>query len=204
MEISEVGKNTFRAFKFKDDSVYYGETSHLDVNGNIENDFEKLDEQKIKSLKLIRHGFGIQLYGVDGTNCLCKYEGQWYKDNRTGKGICFFADKSTYEGSFVNGLFHGYGKFTWFNGNIYIGDWHYGKMEGEGEFKHWDGHIMKGTFRNNYHLEEGHNNIKFLVNPFPEMNEWESNKTKIIKNLKYNNKSDKKEEVDYIRYIETI
>lgn len=165
VDISEVSKVSFKAYTFKDDSIYYGETAHLDEDGNIIIDIEKVSDEKLRTLKLIRHGFGVQLYGVDKLNCLCKYEGQWFKDIRTGKGICYFSDKSTYEGSLLNNLFHGFGKFTWANNDIYIGEWKQGKMEGEGEFKHNDGHILKGYFRNNYYLDQDENGVCF-VNPF--------------------------------------
>lgn len=177
LEISEVAKTSFRAFNFKDGSVYYGETAYLDEEGNVVLDLAKIDDTKIKQLKLIRHGFGVQLFGVEDTNYLCKYEGQWEKDNRTGKGICFFSDKSSYEGGLEKGIFNGFGKFTWNNSNVYIGEWKNGKLDGEGEFKHYDGHILKGTFRNNYYMEENVDKQGFIfLNPFMEISSLDVNR----------------------------
>lgn len=170
VELSEISKQSFKAFNFKDGSIYYGETAYLNDENELITDLEKIDDSKIKTLKLIRHGYGAQLFGVEDIQCLCKYEGQWLKDQRTGKGTCFFSDKSTYEGSMENGIFNGIGKFSWSNGNVYIGEWRNGKLNGEGEFKHYDGHILKGTFRNNYYLEDSNDSQGFIfINPFQEL-----------------------------------
>ena len=169
VDISEIAKNNFKSYNFKDDSIYYGEVQHIDDEGNIIQDIEKISDEKLRLLKLVRHGYGVQLYGVKDNNCLCKYEGQWMKDIKQGKGICYFSDKSIYEGSLINSLFHGLGKFTWPNNDIYIGEWNKGKMEGEGEFKHNDGHILKGQFKNNYFLDQDSTKGSMsFVNPFLE------------------------------------
>ena len=107
----------------------------------------------IKKLKVIRHGSGVQIFGVNDTNYLYKYEGEWVKDKKQGKGIFYFSDKSIFEGNFMNDTFHGYGKFTFPSNDVYIGEWKEGKMDGEGEFKHHDGHVLKGLFKNNYYLD---------------------------------------------------
>lgn len=205
MEISDNLKKNFKAYTFKDDSVYYGETAYLDDENNVHVDLDKLEDSKIKTLKLIRHGYGMQLYGVQESNHLCRYEGQWIKDNRTGKGICSFSDKSTYEGSFYNGKFHGNGKFTWNTGNIYIGDWFYGKMEGEGEFKHFDGHILKGKFKNNYYVDEDRfSNTKIFLNPFDDISVLDNKREKIRQNLKNDKDNNQEKKFVYIKYIEPI
>ena len=44
-----------------------------------------------------------------------------------------------YEGWWLNGHFHGKGKFTWNDGSSYTGEWNMSVMEGKGEIKKCDG-----------------------------------------------------------------
>lgn len=168
IDISEIDKSNFKCYKFPDDSIYYGEISYLDEMNNLVKDLERYNDEMIKKLKLVRHGTGVQLYGVNETNSLCRYEGEWNKDKKVGVGVCFYPDKSVYEGNFVNDLFEGYGKFSWPQHDIYIGMWRCGRMEGDGEFKHNDGHILKGMFKNNYYFDK-----ERFVNPFLSLDELE-------------------------------
>jgi len=133
----------------------------------------------MKSLRSVRHGEGVQIFGVQNDQTfLCKYEGEWQKDKKHGRGICYYPDKSVYEGYFVNDLFEGSnGKFVWANGDVYFGDWKNGKMEGEGIFTHHDSHFLKGKFKNNYHYDK-----ERWINPFLPQESLEQFK---IKNMDY-------------------
>lgn len=132
----------------------------------------------MKSLRSVRHGEGVQIFGVTDFNFICKYEGEWQKDKKHGRGICYFSDKSIYEGYYVNDVFEGSnGKFVWPNGDSYFGDWKNGKMEGEGIFTHRDGHFVKGRFKNNYHSDG-----ERWINPFLPLEQLEQFK---IKNMDY-------------------
>jgi hypothetical protein len=156
IDINEVDKSHFKCFKYPDSSIYYGEVGYMDSVTHavlLEKDLDGQTEDNIRSMKLVRHGVGVQLFDVNDTESLCRYEGEWVKDKKNGRGNCYFPDKSLYEGCFVNDLFEGYGKYSWPNNDIYIGLWKAGRMEGEGEFKHNDGHILKGNFKNNYYFD---------------------------------------------------
>jgi len=153
--INEIDKTHFKCYKFDDGTVYYGEIAYLDEFNNIVTaNLEKYNDEMLKHLKIIRHGIGVALYGVTENNSFSsRYEGHWSKDKKTGQGICYYPDKSLYEGNFVSNVFEGYGKFTWANNETYTGEWRNAKMEGEGEFRHSDGHVLKGKFTNNYYLD---------------------------------------------------
>jgi hypothetical protein len=154
IDINEIDKSNFKCYKFQDNSVYYGEISHLDEFNNLITDLDKLNDEMLKKLKIVRHGIGVALYGVtENSSFTSRYEGTWSKDRKNGQGIYFYVDKSSYEGNFINNQFEGYGKFIWPNNDIYMGEWKNGKMEGEGEFHHSDGHILKGKFVNNYFFD---------------------------------------------------
>ena len=57
------------------------------------------------------------------------YDGEYYIDNSTGAKIkdgngIFYNESETYEGSFVNGKFHGLGTYRWEReGRKYEGEW---------------------------------------------------------------------------------
>jgi hypothetical protein len=156
IDINDYDKSHFECYKFPDGSIYFGEIGYLDpVTGTVllEQSLYNQPEEKIKEMKKVRHGKGIQLFEVDDINCNWKYEGHWSKDKKHGLGKCYFRDNSIYEGSFVNDLFEGLGKFSWPDYDTYYGQWKSGRMEGEGEFKHHDGHIIKGMFKNNYFFD---------------------------------------------------
>jgi hypothetical protein len=154
IDISELDKTNFKCYKFPDGSIYYGEVAYLN-EGNIikEHDLATFNKEMMLKVKLVRHGTGVQLFDVNDTSCLCRYEGCWTRDKKNGQGVCYYSDNSVYDGLFVNDLFEGHGKLIWPNNDIYIGLWKAGRMEGEGEFKHHDAHILRGSFRNNYYYD---------------------------------------------------
>ena len=163
-EISEIDKSNFKCFKFDDGSVYFGEIAYVDHLNNLVTDINKISNEEIKKLKKVRHGIGVQLFGVNETTCISKYEGEWYKDKKHGKGKCQFSDNSSYDGHFVNDNFEGHGTFIWPNSDMYIGDWSCGRMDGKGEFRHNDGHILiNGIFKNNYFFDVRNNKLERKV-----------------------------------------
>ena len=46
------------------------------------------------------------------------------------EGLEHWANRSKYEGDFVNGEKHGKGKLIWLDMSAYEGDWEFGKMTG--------------------------------------------------------------------------
>jgi hypothetical protein len=50
-----------------------------------------------------------------------------------GEGIYSWSDGSVYEGSWHEGLKHGWGKYTWPNGAQYKGEWSRGLLQVKGE-----------------------------------------------------------------------
>ena len=95
------------------------------------------------------------------------YEGDFCNDKFEGKGkIKFLKNGDEYEGSFVNGNIEGVGVFKYLNGDIYEGEFKNGKIHGNGIYKYRIGKIYRGLFENG--------------------------KIKMIKNVKIDNISDKK------------
>lgn len=56
---------------------------------------------------------------------------------------------SIYNGSWLGGFRHGYGKMVWLDGSYYEGNWNLGYAEGEGSLYYSNGNYMKGEFRYN-------------------------------------------------------
>ena len=67
-------------------------------------------------MTLVRHGFGIQLYGrnPEAGDRLCYYAGKWDRDQKNGDGsVMIFPDGvSTYTGAFRGNQFHGQGSLN--------------------------------------------------------------------------------------------
>mmetsp|Transcript_134148 Transcript_134148/g.304209 ORF Transcript_134148/g.304209 Transcript_134148/m.304209 type:complete len:230 (+) Transcript_134148:68-757(+) len=117
-----------------------------------------------------RHGHGsLQIQqGTPGT-----YTGQWNDDVQHGQGVQSWDDGRVFEGTFLNGKFHGEGKmtwktndgymsyegqyiddkkegkgiFTWADGRTYTGQWLNGKRHGAGEYKTSNGTIKSGVWQ---------------------------------------------------------
>jgi len=100
-------------------------------------------------MRRVRHGNGLQLYGKMQNDDICRYEGQWELDKRTGRGVAYFPDGTKYAGDFLNNYIHGLGQFFWTTGHVYSGEWVFGRMEGNGEFMYPSGRMIKGYFLDN-------------------------------------------------------
>ena len=70
--------------------------------------------------------------------------GEWLHNIKTGQGNYLDEGKLEYNGSFVNGKFHGSGSVRYANGMKYQGEWFEGKMEGEGSLTTTDGDTYNG------------------------------------------------------------
>lgn len=75
-----------------------------------------------------------------------KFTGQWLNGDPV-KGIYYFANGNTYEGSFKDIDFHGQGKYTWADGGTYIGNYVHGLRHGQGRMTWPDGLTYVGEFQ---------------------------------------------------------
>lgn len=174
----------YKYYNFEDGSIYYGETVTISKEGKIIAHPEEItDEEQKKNLSVVRHGYGIMIFGYKDNQFSSKYEGQWYLNKKKGKGKAQYPDGSTYEGDFDNDLYDGQGKLHWKHGYKYTGQWKQGRMDGEGKFKHYDGHILQGIFNNNYYYNK---DLGSFINPFLSTEEMESFK---LKNIDFTSKS---------------
>jgi hypothetical protein len=75
--------------------------------------------------------------------------GTWENDIQTGEGRYQDGAKIDYQGSFVNGLFHGNGSARYADGSKYQGQWFEGDRKGEGTFTSSNGDTYVGQFSDN-------------------------------------------------------
>ena len=76
------------------------------------------------------------------------YEGGFLNGNYHGKGKYTWFDGETYEGDFINDVRTGKGKFTWPNGKTYIGDFINDEQTGKGIITWSVGSSNSGEFIN--------------------------------------------------------
>lgn len=71
-----------------------------------------------------------------------------------GKGGFINDAGNTYFGEYNNaGVFHGYGTYSYGNGETYTGQWADGKREGQGRAVFNDGRVIQGNWANNMPLQ---------------------------------------------------
>jgi hypothetical protein len=79
------------------------------------------------------------------------YQGSW--NVLTGKfnGYGIFQDKdgAKYEGIWIEGILHNYGRVIHITGDCYEGQVVFGEFSGQGTFKHYQGAIYRGDFKKN-------------------------------------------------------
>jgi len=79
------------------------------VSQTAEGEHEK-PETKVN---MVRHGYGIQLYGrnPEHEDRLCYYAGKWDRDQKNGDGaVMMYPDGvSSYRGAYKNNVFNGNG-----------------------------------------------------------------------------------------------
>lgn len=71
------------------------------------------------------------------------YEGEWLNGEFHGKGKFTWADGSEYDGDYHEGKKHGQGRFTYASKKVYNGGWVNGKQEGEGRLYSQTGSLLK-------------------------------------------------------------
>ena len=67
-------------------------------------------------------------------------------DIEDGQRTVRYPNGDVYEGGFEDGLFNGYGKYTFANGDVYEGEWRDGKCEGRGRFTSVAGEVLDGDW----------------------------------------------------------
>ena len=98
----------------------------MKVNGMMEAFWRKV---------IILYVIGIYIY-TDGT----KYNGDFHKGKKEGKGTCFFPNGDKYVGMWKDGKMNGQGNMQWnlgtyyyANGDKYAGEYRNGLMQGKGK-----------------------------------------------------------------------
>jgi hypothetical protein len=81
--------------------------------------------------------------------------GVWKNDIKTGEGHYIDEGKLEYNGSFVNGKFHGSGSVRYSNGMKYQGEWFEAKMQGQGTLTTTDGDTYIGELDDDQFNGEG-------------------------------------------------
>ncbi|KZY67293.1 hypothetical protein A3742_00490 [Oleiphilus sp. HI0071] len=74
--------------------------------------------------------------------------GVWENGVQTGEGRYLDGARIDYQGSFVNGQFHGYGSARYGDGSRYQGEWFEGERKGNGTFVNSTGDTYIGQFSN--------------------------------------------------------
>lgn len=90
------------------------------------------------------HGFCI-MYDEKGN---VEYEGNWEFGLYHGYGKLFYENGDSYEGDFVKGKFMGNCKYSWADGNVYEGDVVNNQFTGKGKFLYNDGTVYEGDVVN--------------------------------------------------------
>ncbi len=81
--------------------------------------------------------------------------GVWRHEVKTGEGTYIDDGLLEYNGSFVNGRFHGKGTIRYANGTKYQGDWFEGRMQGHGSYTTPEGDTYIGEMEDNQFNGEG-------------------------------------------------
>ena len=98
------------------------------------------------------HGRGVLACDADAS---CRYDGEWARDTKHGRGTFVYASGNRYDGEWANDRKHGLGRMSWLDrGEAYDGEWRDGLPHGRGTHR-WDrrGEVEDGawfTTRNAY------------------------------------------------------
>ena len=104
----------------------------------MEKELEKKRKEALEKdgVQIMRHGKGVQLFYRKDDSIFCKYEGEWFKDHKHGRGRTVYPDQSIYVGSMKYDKKDGEGHYFWPNGDVYKGNWKQDRMDGQGQFTH--------------------------------------------------------------------
>ena len=102
-------------------------------------------------------------------------------DCKSGKGTMKYIS-GVYEGDWENGLRHGFGKFTWNNGDTYSGVWDNDKRHGQGIYIWNDGSKYKGNY--SHGIRSGYG-IYYYTNGTIYEGTWQNNLKHGIANFYY-------------------
>lgn len=91
-----------------------------------------------------REGNGTMSYYATGDI----YEGEFYQNDISGKGVFKYSNGDVYVGEFLNSQKHGSGEFIYANGNRYTGTYENDVRVGKGVFKWASGAVYEGNFEN--------------------------------------------------------
>ena len=94
--------------------------------------------------------YGVMKYADGG-----KYEGNWEKDLRHGKGNIIFSNGDKYIGNWKNNNMHGYGSYYYTDGNYYKGNFVKDLFQGNGTFYYANGNKYVGKFKDDMFNGEG-------------------------------------------------
>jgi hypothetical protein len=105
-------------------------------------------------------GFGTFTYVEIGENGersgRHRYEGDFKRGKRQGKGLYVSANGDTYTGLFENNLYHGMGTLKSNNGDIYEGEWKKGRASGKSNtVKYRNGDLYVGGMKAGFLHGEG-------------------------------------------------
>ena len=135
--------------------IYVGLFNKLGLNGKGLRYNQEINHiYKGDFMNGLRHG-----KGKDYRNKM-KYEGDFRKDKKCGKGKILFESGDTYEGEFNDNKFNGYGHYIWAkNKNEYKGNYLNGKFHGEGFYKWGENEYYNGEYVNG--IKEGEGELSF-------------------------------------------
>lgn len=102
-------------------------------------------------------------------------------DCEKGKGKMQYKS-GVYEGDWKDGLRHGFGKFTWSNGDTYSGLWQGDKRHGQGSYVWHDGSKYKGNY--SHGIRSGYG-IYYYTNGTIYEGTWQNNLKHGIANFYY-------------------
>jgi hypothetical protein len=127
------------------DGKYEGETKDNKMHGNGRFTFDDgyVYEGTFENGKRIGRG---KLYFPDSEDCKV-YEGFFNNEFTCDiEGKLIYSNGNIYEGSWNDGMHHGYGKYIYINGNIYEGNFENDKKHGYGKMIYSNGNIYEGYF----------------------------------------------------------
>ena len=100
-----------------------------------------------------RSGHGVYTWQEKRKGYYLKYDGDFIDNEMTGKGTMYIVGGEKYVGDIKNGIFHGYGVYTWpekrdARGYKYEGEFRNGEMTGKGKMFFVGGSVQSGNFVN--------------------------------------------------------